>query len=100
MFLLSTLVGEEWLASRPCRFTSGEIAPGTHWIGGLVGPRTGLDDVQKRKFSTLRGLEFRPSVVQPVASRYTDYAIPAHPDDGQSPKNEYARVLYTSVGTL
>jgi hypothetical protein len=40
-----------------------------------VGPRDGLDDVEKRKFLTLPGLELDPSVVQPVASRYTDYAI-------------------------
>jgi hypothetical protein len=32
--------------------------------------------MEKRKFFTLPGLELRPSVVQPVASRYTDYAIP------------------------
>jgi hypothetical protein len=31
------------------RFTPGERAPGTHWIGGWVGPRAGLDDVEKRK---------------------------------------------------
>jgi hypothetical protein len=32
----------------------------THWIGGWVGPRAGLDDVEKRKFLTLPGLELRP----------------------------------------
>jgi hypothetical protein len=26
--------------------------PGTHWIGGWVGSKTGLDDVEKRKFLT------------------------------------------------
>jgi hypothetical protein len=41
-----------------------------------VDPRAGLDDVEKRKFLTLLGLS-HPSLVQPVASRYTDYAIPA-----------------------
>jgi hypothetical protein len=35
-----------------------------------VDPRAGLDDVKERKFLTL------PALVQPVASRYTDYAIP------------------------
>jgi hypothetical protein len=25
------------------RFTPGERTPGTHWIGGWVGPRAGLD---------------------------------------------------------
>jgi hypothetical protein len=34
--------------------------PGTHWIRGWVGPRTGLDDVEKRKFLTILGLELRP----------------------------------------
>jgi LEA14-like dessication related protein len=40
-----------------------------------MGPRVGLDDVEKKKLLTLPGLELRPSVVQPVASLYTDYAI-------------------------
>jgi hypothetical protein len=53
-------------------------APGTHWIGGWMGPRTGQDDVEKTKFMTLPGLELRPSFVQPVASRYTDCYIPGH----------------------
>jgi hypothetical protein len=34
-----------------------ERAPGTHWIGGWVNPRAGLDDVDKRKFLTIPGLE-------------------------------------------
>jgi hypothetical protein len=55
-----------------------ESIPGTLSIGGLVDPRAGPDDVEKRKFLTLPILELRPSVVQPVASRYTDCAIPAH----------------------
>jgi hypothetical protein len=54
------LAGGEWSASRPCRFTPGERGPGTRWIGGWVGPRTGLDDVEKNKFLTLPGLELRP----------------------------------------
>jgi hypothetical protein len=49
VFLTSVLVGGEWLASRPSCFTSGEGAPGTHWIGGWVGPRSGLDTVENRK---------------------------------------------------
>jgi hypothetical protein len=59
IFLTSVLVGGEWSASRPGRFTPGEIAPGTHWIGGWVDPRAGLDDVKERKFLTLSGLELR-----------------------------------------
>jgi hypothetical protein len=45
--LTSALVGGEWSVSRLCRFTTGERAPGTYWIGGWVGPRNGLDDVEK-----------------------------------------------------
>jgi hypothetical protein len=51
-FLTSAQVGGERSASRPCRLT-----PGTHWIGGWVDPRAGLDDLEKRKLLTLRGLE-------------------------------------------
>jgi hypothetical protein len=58
--LTSALVGGEWSASRPNRFTPGERALGTHWIDGWVGPRAGLDDVEKRKFLALPGLELQP----------------------------------------
>jgi hypothetical protein len=34
--------------------------PGTHWIEGWVDPRAGLDDMEKRKFLTVPGLELRP----------------------------------------
>jgi hypothetical protein len=47
VFLTSALVGGEWSASRPGWFTPEEGAPGTHWRGGWVGPRAGLDDVEK-----------------------------------------------------
>jgi hypothetical protein len=46
--LTSTLVGGEWPASRPCCFT-----PGTHWIGGWVGSRAGLDNVEKNLDTTI-----------------------------------------------
>jgi hypothetical protein len=44
--LTSALVGGEWSASRPGRFTPGERAPSTHWIGGWVDSRAGLDDME------------------------------------------------------
>jgi hypothetical protein len=59
IFLTSTLAGGEWSASRPGRFTPGEIDPGTHWIGDWVDPRTGFDDMGKRKFLTLLRFGFR-----------------------------------------
>jgi hypothetical protein len=42
-FLISALVGGEWPASLTGRFTPGEIFPGTHWLGGWVGHRAGLE---------------------------------------------------------
>jgi hypothetical protein len=62
IFLTSALVGGEWTASRPGRFTPELRATGTQWIGDWVGPRVGLDDVEKRKFLTVSGLELgRPA---------------------------------------
>jgi hypothetical protein len=55
IFLTSALAGGEWSDSLPGRFT-----PGTHWIRSLVDPRGGLDDVEKREFLTLPGLQLRP----------------------------------------
>jgi hypothetical protein len=40
VFLTSVLVGGEWSASRPCRFTPKKRRPGTHWIEGWVGPQS------------------------------------------------------------
>jgi hypothetical protein len=60
IFLTSALVGGEWSASCSGRFAPGERAPDPQWIGGWVCPKAGLDDVEKRKFFTLLGLELRP----------------------------------------
>jgi hypothetical protein len=73
VFVSPELGGVEWSASQPGRFTHGTL-----WIEGWVGPRTGLDDVENRNiFALHRDWNFGPSVAQPVASRYTDWAIPA-----------------------
>jgi hypothetical protein len=55
VFLTSALVGGEWSALRPGRFT-----PCTYWIGGWVGPKAGLNDMEKKKFLTPPGLELPP----------------------------------------
>jgi hypothetical protein len=59
-FLTLEVAGDEQSASCPGHFTPGDGDPGNHWIGGWVDPRAGLDDVKKRKFLTLLGLELRP----------------------------------------
>ena len=71
--------------------TSEERPPGTHWIQGYVGHRTGLDDVEKSKFLTLLGLERRPLVL-PVRSQSL-YRL-RYP--GSLTVNEYAKI-YTRV---
>jgi hypothetical protein len=38
----------EWLASRCECFAPEQIVTGTHWIGGWVGHRSGLDAMEKR----------------------------------------------------
>jgi hypothetical protein len=69
--LTSAIVGGEWSASRPGRFTPREIALGNHWIGGWVGPRAILDAVVKRKIpSSRRESSPRIPIVQHVAQRY------------------------------
>jgi hypothetical protein len=47
-FLTLVLDWSKWLASRPCYFIPKERAPGSHWIGGWVGPRLGLDAAETR----------------------------------------------------
>jgi hypothetical protein len=52
-FSTLALDGGEWSASRPGRaFTPGERTPGTHWTGGWVGSRAGLDTEARGKISS------------------------------------------------
>jgi hypothetical protein len=45
VYLTSALVGVERSALHSSHFTPRERAPDTHWIGGSMGPRVGLDDI-------------------------------------------------------
>jgi hypothetical protein len=65
-----------------------------------VNPRAGLDDVEKRKFLTLLGFELLPSVVQPVSSRCTDYAIPAHNNENETENNNFIIVFKYPVALM
>jgi hypothetical protein len=62
-----------WVAKATPRPLYLRERPGTPCIGGWVGLRTGLEGCGKSRPSP--GFDYR--TVQPVASRYTDYAIPA-----------------------
>ena len=62
--MTAALEGGEWLAARPGRIYFRE-KPGTHFTGGFVGPRAGLNG---RKISS--------RTVQPVVSRYTELPGP------------------------
>jgi hypothetical protein len=44
--------------------------PRTHWIGGWVGPRAGLNIAEKRKVLPLLAIESPP--FQPLALHYTE----------------------------
>jgi hypothetical protein len=74
--LALALDGGEWSASRPGRFIPRERAPDTHWVWGWVGYRAVVDAVVKRKIpSSRRESNPRTPIFQPVAQRYTDWAI-------------------------
>jgi hypothetical protein len=60
LFLSSTLVELKGRLHAPAALPSVKKAPGTHLMGGWVGLRVGLDDVERRKFLILPGLELRP----------------------------------------
>jgi hypothetical protein len=71
--LTSALDGGWWSKPRPGHFT-----PAKHTryplYRGCVGPTAGVEG--QGKSSLPQG--FHPLTVEPVESRYTDYAIPAH----------------------
>jgi hypothetical protein len=62
-FLPSALDGGEWSASHPGLFTSGEIAPRTHWMGGRVGVGAGLGAVDLLSTDKARTLLMGPEIV-------------------------------------
>jgi hypothetical protein len=54
-FLISRVDGDEGSVPRPESVTSGKRSICTHFIGDWMGPRTGLDPMEKRKCLTSTG---------------------------------------------
>jgi hypothetical protein len=54
----------------PAALPPGKEPPGTHCIGGWVGPRAGLDAVVRRKISSPYW-DTNPPIIQPIAQQYT-----------------------------
>jgi hypothetical protein len=63
-FTTSALDGGEWSVSLPGRaLPPGKGPPGTHWKGGWVDPRAGLDtEVRRKILLPLQGIEPQFSV--------------------------------------
>jgi hypothetical protein len=59
VILTSVIVGGEWSLSHPGRLIPGEKALRTHRTGGWLGPRAGLEDMEKEKYFTPLRLELR-----------------------------------------
>jgi hypothetical protein len=97
IFLTSALVGGEWSGSRPGRFTPGERAPGIHLIGGWVDPRAALNDVEKRKFFTLPGLELR-TLCRPARSQ-SIYRLRYPGSTGSIMKTEFNNFIMMTLAT-
>jgi hypothetical protein len=72
VFLTSALVGAEWSASRPCHFNPCERHPAA--IAQEVG---WAPEPVWTTWRPHRDLNSDLSVLQPVGSRYTDYATAA-----------------------
>jgi hypothetical protein len=76
IFLTSALVGSEWSTSRLGRLPRGK-SPQYPLDRRLGGPQSPSGRRGEEKILDLTGTRTpNSSVVQPVASRYTDYAIP------------------------
>jgi hypothetical protein len=73
----AALAEDEWSALRPGQFTPGERASVIDWIGGWVDPEPVWTFGEENILDPTATPISDPSVVQPVASRYNNYVIPA-----------------------
>jgi hypothetical protein len=58
-YLISALDGDDWSASRFCRFTPEETAPGTHFRGDGIGHSAELSVMERDKRLPLLGIQTR-----------------------------------------
>jgi hypothetical protein len=65
-----------------------------------VDPRTGLDDIERRKILPPSDSISDPSAVHPVASRYTDCAIPAPIGTGIRMVRKIRKKVFTVTTTI
>jgi hypothetical protein len=79
-FYTSALNGNEWLTASAGRFIppTGERALGTHCIGSWVGPRAGLEALEKKKNAISAPAGNRTLVVQYVACSLYNNAYGFH----------------------
>jgi len=71
LFFPSALDGGEWSVSLFCHFIPGEIASGTHWIGGWEIIGVSLDTVAKRKKNSSPCRESKPCLVRSLVTILT-----------------------------
>jgi hypothetical protein len=65
-------------------------------MGGWLEPRACLEDVEKTKFLTQQDSKSDLSIIQPVASRYNDCAIPAPINKPVDLQSAFAAETYRS----
>jgi hypothetical protein len=71
--LNSEVDGPEWVGLRNGRFTPRERVPGVHRIGGCLGPRVGVDGLEKGKSFARNGKETASPPLYPYPN--SDYAL-------------------------
>jgi hypothetical protein len=67
IFLTTALMEVSDQLHDPAALLSREEPPSIHYIGGWISPRTGQDDVKRRKTYPLSGFELRPLSRQKIA---------------------------------
>jgi hypothetical protein len=86
VFLTSAVVGDEWSASRICRFI-----PRSHSITGCMDPRSSLDDIETGRSLILSVLELRY-----FCCSFTDCATAVLTERERKPRSETLQAVFLS----